>query len=78
MKENLKKGQNVAKFKIIIYSSSGKPIKEIKGTTVGHKRIISFPAVEAASVKIIIEETKSAAILQRTEAYLIDEKLIEK
>ena len=78
LKEDLKKGQNVAKFRIIIYSSSGKPIKEIKGTTVGHKRIISFPAVEAASVKIIIEETKSAALLQRTEAYLIDETLIEK
>lgn len=78
LKEDLKKGQNAAKYKIIIYSSRGEPVKEIKGTTVGYKRIISFPVVEAASVKIIIEDSKSAAYLLRTEAYLIDETLIER
>lgn len=78
LQEDLKKGQQVAKYRILLNHSSGEPIKEIQGTTIGHKRIISFPVVQAASIKIILEETKSAAILQRTEAYLMDEKLIEK
>lgn len=78
LKEDLKKGQQIAKYHIFIYNSIGEPIKEIKGTTVGHKRIISFADVEASSIKIIIEETKSAPLLQKTEAYLIDKKLVEK
>jgi len=78
LREDLKKGQHIAKYKITIYNSLGEPMREINGTTIGHKRIISFPVVEAASVKIKIEETKSAPSLQLSQAYLIDEKLIEK
>ena len=52
--------------------------KEIKGTTIGHKRVITFPEVDIDKIGLIIGEQKWATQISEIEAYLIDDKNIEK
>jgi len=77
LKENILHGQNCAKFKISLINKEQGLIKEISGTTIGHKRIISFPSTEANKIEISIAEQKNSTRISEIEAYLIDEKLIE-
>ena len=53
-------------------------VKEIYGTTIGKKRIITFPAVYINTIELTIEEQKGSTGISEIAAYLIDEKLIEK
>jgi alpha-L-fucosidase len=78
LKEDIRIGQGISKFKITITSSDGKTVYETSGTTIGRKRILTFPSIEAASIMLSIEETKGSFRVSEIEAYLIDETLIEK
>jgi len=77
LQEAISKGQQIKEMEIIlIHDNTG--IKDLHITTVGRKRIITFPAVSVDSVLLYIKESKSNAVLSEVAAYLIDEKLIEK
>lgn len=79
LEEDLTKGQQVGKFKVLIYTDNEKIKHEINGTTIGRKRTIGFPTSNVSSFRILIEETKNAsAKLKPTSAFLFDEKLVEK
>ena len=52
--------------------------KEIKGTTIGNKRILFFPAVDINKIGLIIGHQKWFTQISEIETYLIDDKLIEK
>ena len=78
LKEDIAYGQHCMKFKILMMNKKHELIKEIEGTTIGHKRIITFPETKASIVGLSIEEQKSATDISEIETYLIDEKLIEK
>ena len=75
-KENISTGQHVKEFYFQLRSR--KELKTFQQTTIGNKRIITFPAMEADNIFINILSTPSAIQLGEVEAYLIDEKLIEK
>ena len=52
-------------------------VNELHGNTIGKKRILTFPAVEADSFVVKIDEAKATPLLNEISGYLIDEKLIE-
>jgi len=78
LNEDLSKGQHCSKFKLLLFNSKDELVKEIYGTTIGRKRIITFPAVSINTIELTIEAQKDSTGVTEIEAYLIDEKLIEK
>lgn len=68
--EAISKGQRVVKFEI----SGGNDIKKFetlaKGTTIGHKRIITFPTQKLKYFRIYISESKATPILSEVSGYL--------
>ena len=75
--ETIKYGQNVSSFKIEL-NSGKKVLQQINGTTIGHKRIITFPAQKVSDIKLTITAAKAAPLISEVEAFLIEENLIEK
>lgn len=75
LKEFIREGQFVEKCSITFSGSSGE--ENISLTTIGHKRIISFPAKEATDITIQVSAKKNRAMLAEAEGYLIEERLVE-
>lgn len=77
LKENLTKGQHSARFELLILDEKGNTIRNVTGTTIGRKRILSFSKVAASTIRLIIHDPDSGAYINEIEAYLIDESLVE-
>ncbi len=77
LKEPIQFGQRIKKF-IVQLKKDGNVIKEIVGTTIGKKRILTFESTEANGFDIIFIDAKAKPVLSEASAYLIDEGLIEK
>jgi alpha-L-fucosidase len=77
LKEAIQLGQTVRKFTIVFYKDN-KTIGEIKGTSVGRKRILTFPTKNITSFKVYLDDAKGNDNISNVAAYLIDEKLLEK
>jgi len=78
LQENLMNGQNCAKFTIQLLNKNHELIKKIEGTTIGHKRILTFPETEANFVNLSINEQKGFTKIYGIVPYLINESLVEK
>jgi alpha-L-fucosidase len=80
LKEFIKKGQKIAGVKIGYSGRGGNgTIKEIKFlTTIGNKRIMTFPKINAKYIFITLTTLKGTPLISEVAAYLIDESLIEK
>ncbi len=74
LKENLVNGQHCKKFKILLMNKNHELMKQVDGTTIGHKRILTFPATQASSISIVISEQKGVTSVAEAGTYLIDEK----
>ncbi len=77
LKEDLRNGQQCAAFKVLLFDKNDQLIKEITGTTIGRKRILTFPAVNINTVELTILEQKGATKIAEIEAYYINEQNIE-
>ncbi|HEX7846160.1 MAG TPA: alpha-L-fucosidase, partial [Chitinophagaceae bacterium] len=77
LREAIHLGQTVNQFRIVLYDKA-KVVKEIKGTTVGRKRILTFPAETITSFKVFLNDAKGNDNISGVAAYLIDETLVEK
>lgn len=77
LKEKIAAGQNVISFSVKLVKNK-KLVKELNATTIGHKRILTFPAVEADRIEVTVTETKAKPLISEVQAYQIDERLIEK
>jgi alpha-L-fucosidase len=77
LKEYLGVGQHCARFRLVLKDQGDKVIKEIEGTTIGRKRIITFPTVNVNDISLEIESQKDATHIEEIEAYLIDDQLVE-
>lgn len=68
--EEISKGQRVVKFEI----SGGNDVKKFetlaKGTTIGHKRIITFPTQKLKYFRIYISESKATPMISEVSGYL--------
>ena len=77
LREDLQKGQHVISGKIYVLNGT-ETVKELDFTTIGRKRILSFPAVKATTIRLVINNAKSSPAISEIEAYLINENLVEK
>ena len=68
--EAISKGQRVVKFEI----SGGNDVKKFetlaKGTTIGHKRIITFPTQKLKYFRVKITESKATPMISEVSGYL--------
>jgi alpha-L-fucosidase len=77
LRENIAKGQKVISGKVILLNGT-EVLKEVPFTTIGRKRILTFPAVTATTVRLVINEAKMPPDISEIEVYKINENLIEK
>ena len=77
LREPIQLGQRVISFSIVLKDADGNTIKEIAGTTIGRKRIISFASVTAAKIEINIDNAKATPLISEVGVYHINEQLIE-
>lgn len=77
LREAIHLGQTVRKFRIVFYNGK-KVIREIAGTSIGRKRILTFKPVTTTSFTVYLEDAKGGDNVIGVSAYLIDEKLLEK
>jgi alpha-L-fucosidase len=76
LKEDIATGQKIISF-TVQFKQKNNTVKELKGSTVGKKRILTFPLTEAGSIIIKVNEEKATPLLNEISAYLINESLIE-
>ena len=74
--EFIKDGQSVEKFSVQINNQEKQ--ETFNYTTIGHKRIVTFPAREATNIFIKIEQSKTVVKIAGVAAYLLEENLVEK
>lgn len=76
LREAIHLGQSIRKFTIILYNGDQKA-GEIQGTSVGHKRILTFPTSTITSFKVILEDAEGHDNISGVAAYLLDESLLK-
>jgi alpha-L-fucosidase len=77
LREAIHLGQTIRKFNVVFYREN-KMIGEINGTSVGRKRILTFPAKNITSFRINLEDARGEDNISGVTAYLIEERLVEK
>lgn len=77
LREAIHHGQTVRNFRIQLYEKE-KIAREITGTTIGRKRILSFPSTSITSFKVLLDDINGNDNVSGIAAYLIDEILVEK
>jgi alpha-L-fucosidase len=77
LKEPIELGQRVISFSIQL-KKNGSVVKEISATTIGRKRILTFPAEEADAVDVVIQGAKETPFLKQVAVYKIADNLVEK
>lgn len=69
LQEDIAQGQRIEKFRVEYKNKGSNWQQLIRGTTVGYKRIIRFPAVDADAVRIIIESSRLNPFLSEVGLY---------
>ena len=77
LREYLLQGHSIAQFHVSFYDENNNAVKTISATTIGNKRILTFPAVSATRMEITVDKEDAPASLSEVEAYKIDDALIE-
>lgn len=75
--EYLQNGQTIRQFRIELYNGN-KKLRTLDATTVGRKRVLTFPAETITSFKVYLDDKNGGDNIRAVTAYLIDEKLTEK
>lgn len=76
LREAIHLGQSVRKFSIVLYNKNV-AVGEVQGTSIGRKRILTFPSTTVTSFRVYMEDAQGNDNVSGIAAYLIDEKLIE-
>lgn len=76
LREAIHLGQHIRKFSIIMYNGDT-IVYEIKASSVGRKRILTFPAQLITSFKVFLEDAEGYDNINGVAAYLIDKQLTE-
>lgn len=72
VQEDIAKGQRVESFKAELLIG-GQWVEIGRGTTIGYKRLLRFPATEAEKVRVTIESTRRTAEISRIGLYYCPE-----
>lgn len=73
LQESIAQGQKVKRFHLLFYRGD-QLINEIQGTTIGRKRILTFPEVAVDSVIVQIQAAKAPAMIGEVRAYYFESK----
>jgi alpha-L-fucosidase len=76
LKEYIALGQSIKQFKCLL-KKGDQTVKTIDGTTIGHKRLLTFDATAVTSVDIVIEGSKGNALISDIAAYRIPDQLVK-
>ena len=77
LREAIHLGQTIENFKIVLFNNT-QFVNEINGTTIGRKRIVTFPVQTITSFKVILKDRFGNDNVSAVSAYFLDEKLVEK
>lgn len=77
LREAIHLGQTIRKFRIVL-NNGKKFVREISGTSVGRKRILTFKTSTVTSFTVYLEDAQGMDNIIGVTAYLIDEGLLEK
>jgi len=77
LREAIHLGQTIRRFRIILYNDAAM-VGEVTGTSVGHKRILTFPKTTITSFRVQLEDARGQDNISGVAAYLLDEQLTEK
>ena len=77
LREAIHLGQTIEYFKILLFNNT-QVVNEINGTTIGRKRIVTFPVQTITSFRVILKDRFGNDNVSGIAAYLLDEKLLEK
>ena len=69
--------ENIAKGKIVLLKGN-EMTDEIPFTTIGRKRILTFPTTSFDSLKFLVEDANGTAMISGISVYRIDDVLLEK
>lgn len=75
LQEDISKGQRVESFVIEVVDEKGQ-LHKITGTTIGRKRIMTFPVIKAKAVKVRVLSSRGKAILKPHKIYRIEDRLV--
>ncbi|HNJ29729.1 MAG TPA: hypothetical protein PLQ40_12295, partial [Ferruginibacter sp.] len=78
LKEYLEKGQHTRSFRLLLMTKKHELLREIKGTSIGSKRILTFPTTNVGLIGLAIDDQQGYTAITEIQAYLIDEKLLER
>lgn len=73
VQENITKGQRVEKF-CLEYKKGEKWVMVSEGTTIGYKRILRFPLVQAKEVRLVVQESRDVPQIAEVGLYLASEE----
>ncbi len=76
LKEPVQMGQRMISFIVTLVDDKGREAN-LAGTTIGRKRILTFPGRQVKKIIISPVEAKATPLLLKPEAYLMDEKLVQ-
>ncbi len=77
LQEPIELGQRVISFSVQL-KKNGAVVKEVSATTIGRKRILTFPSVEADAIDVVIKDAKATPYLKQVAVYKIADNLVEK
>jgi alpha-L-fucosidase len=76
LREAIHMGQTIRRFSVVLYNGS-KAVGEIQGSSVGRKRILTFPATNITAFRVYLEDALGNDNISGIAAYLINERLVE-
>lgn len=78
LKEPIRMGQRVKGVTIETIGENGNTTYTLDATTIGHKRILTFPKQLVSAIRIRITDSKAIPLLGDVDVYKIDDELVEK
>ena len=77
LKEDIQYGQQIKSFSIRLYDNKFTLLYEKEATTIGHQRILSFPAKKIKYIEVHILDAKQNPVISGIDVFHIPEKLVE-
>lgn len=74
-REAIHLGQSIKKFRLDLFRKDSL-VKTIHGTTIGRKRILTFPSINVTSFRMTTETPTGSDVITGVGAFLIEERLI--
>jgi alpha-L-fucosidase len=77
LREAIHFGQTIRKFRIV-FNNGRRVVREVNGSSVGRKKIITFKTITATSFTVYLEDARGMDNIIGVTAYLMKEDLLEK